>query len=272
MKFLHLSDLHITSNDVLPNTAGFNNKDTLARLQYIAAHYEKHFLIVTGDIIDNQATSLNVLEFYRARQLLYPFKGRIYLCPGNHDFGVLGNQYDPISAALFDKIIAEPLIDSPTAATPWKFSGDNSVNFGYLSEGSIVVSLYALDTNKETLSPNDLARGEVGTKQLNELNFRWLLRPKFSNEIRIVFFHHHAFMRSFKLELEDAVKLRTALSGKIDVVCFGHRHEQKLYPGLHGVPYWLACGASPTQSHAFEITIEDIGGLLRLNVKEVPII
>lgn len=275
LKFLVLSDLHINANDAITNTAGFTNLDTSRMLKRVKALYKEHILIVTGDIVDNQlGAPWNVVEFNKAYDLLSPFAGRIYLCPGNHDFGVLGNAFEPVSPMSFDHILAKRLVASPTALTPWSFIGDNGVNFAYVGASGFVVNLYALDTNKETISVHDFARGMVGGKQLGELNTRWLLPPKMPNEVRIVFFHHHPFLGDWKMELEDADKLRKVLAGKVDVACFGHNHSQEppgRYAGKYGVPYWLASGASPREKEAFEITVEDAGGLLKLSVKMVPI-
>lgn len=275
LKILVLSDLHINSSDAITNTAGFTNRETSNMLKRVQALYEDHILIVTGDIVDNQlGAPWNMAEFNRAYDLLKPFKGRIYLCPGNHDFGLLGNAFEPVSPMSFDNVLSKRLVASPTAATPWSFIGDNGVNFAYLGHSGFVVNLYALDTNKETISVHDFARGMVGTTQLKQLTTRWLLPPKLPNEIRIVFFHHHPFIGEWQMELEDAADLRSALSGKVDVVCFGHNHQQEpvsRYKGKHGIPYWLASGASPQEKHAFEITVEDLGGLIKLSVNLAPI-
>ena len=47
IKFLHLSDLHICAN-------ASANTGIEARMKYIENHYPEHYIIITGDIIDNE--------------------------------------------------------------------------------------------------------------------------------------------------------------------------------------------------------------------------
>lgn len=267
IKFLHLSDLHICEKDSIKNSAGFTNGDTISMLNYSEKNYSKHTLIITGDIIDNQGPSTTRDEFSMAYKLLKRFKGRIYLCPGNHDFGVLGNVYVPTCASGFDSTFSALMkYYLPAPVTTPIFAGDNDCIVHHTSNSSTVITFYALDTNLETVSPFDFACGEVGQKQLKHLR-RLLASPKQANEIRILYFHHHPFIYSNLMELKDSKELRKVVSGKVDVVLFGHNHVQDDWSGLHGVPHWLASGASPTEKVAREISVTTSGVV----IKDVPI-
>jgi 3',5'-cyclic AMP phosphodiesterase CpdA len=54
---------------------------------FIKTQYPKHYLIVTGDISDDGHEQ----QFSNAFEALKASKGRIFLCPGNHDIGAAGN-------------------------------------------------------------------------------------------------------------------------------------------------------------------------------------
>ncbi len=53
-----------------------------------------------------------------------------------------------------------------------------------------LLKIYILDTNLEIPNPQDLACGEVGVKQLNDLKSE-LAIEKESDEYRILMMHHH---------------------------------------------------------------------------------
>jgi 3',5'-cyclic AMP phosphodiesterase CpdA len=104
IRLLHISDLHLH---------GDPQRDQLVAeaLASIAERYATHHLVVTGDIVDDgEATQLR-----SAYQLLSPFAGRLSLCPGNHDVGVLGNFYSADAARRFDRLLARPLGQGPYA-------------------------------------------------------------------------------------------------------------------------------------------------------------
>lgn len=74
-KFIHLSDLHISTSLAgisVPNTAEIANSEIEQILDYIEEHYPKHYIIITGDITDNG------MEFDEAKRLLKRFIGRIF--------------------------------------------------------------------------------------------------------------------------------------------------------------------------------------------------
>jgi hypothetical protein len=60
---------------------------------------------------------------------------------------------------------------------------------------------------------------------------------------KLVYLHHHPFERGFGLELIDSVKFLDCIANRVDVLCFGHRHEQRILGALHGVPHVVAADA-----------------------------
>jgi len=238
MKLIHISDLHFhrRRND---------NKEALATLNFIQQNYPKHYLIVTGDIVDDGHEK----QFDQAFKALRPFKGRIFICPGNHDFGAIGNFYSRERAERFDRLLATPLEQGGT------FTGDATPVVNVIEEKKDKVMLIALDTNLETEHPFDFACGEVGATQLATLD-TILSNQANAGMPKILFFHHHPLARNNPfMELKDGYDLWRALFGKVDVLLFGHKHESDCWQNMNGVRYVLASDNSPGKRYAREIVI-----------------
>lgn len=250
MKFIHLSDLHVRSSVRA-------NRVILSTLENIRLRYPLHRLIITGDIVDDGHDA----QYDHAYEALRPSTGQLFLCPGNHDFGVKGNLFSPERAHRFDAYLSIPLKQGGT------FAGDNLPVIHVFSEGTQQILLIALDTNLETLSPFDFACGQVGQTQLNALD-AILSDPSIRDAIVMVFFHHHPFLHSDRFrKLLDARELIRILYGRVHVVLFGHKHISKMWRNTLGIPYMLAAGDSPNRSVAREISIEG----KQVRVQDVPI-
>ena len=238
LKFIHLSDLHVHSTPE-KNTA------IAGTLEYIRQEYPSHSLFITGDIVDDGYEA----QYEQALKMLQPFRGRIFVCPGNHDFGPHGNLYTPECASRFDEWLATPLHQGGT------FAGENFPVLHLLKDGSHQILLIALDTNIETVNPLTFACGQVGSTQLTALD-NLLSDSSIAEMIVIVFFHHHPFLHNDRfLKLLDARDLARVLYGRVHLVLFGHRHVSKMWRNTLGIPYILACDNSPGKSYAREITI-----------------
>jgi 3',5'-cyclic AMP phosphodiesterase CpdA len=239
MKFIHISDLHFHRNKK-------DNKDAEKVLKFIKDNYPKHNLIVTGDITDDG----HEIQYENAFKALAPFKGRIFIVPGNHDFGAAGNFYSKERAIRFDEMLSIKLGQGGT------FTGDNTPIVHVLNEGNTNVMLIALDTNLETLHPFDFACGEVGEKQLSGLE-AILTGPQSFNMIKFLFFHHHPFMHGNPfMELVDAKQLMRTIYNRIDVLLFGHKHASEKWENYGGIKYVLASDNSPGKDWAREITVK----------------
>lgn len=250
MKFLHLSDLHI-------HTHHKDNENAASMFAFISKMYPDHRLIVTGDIADDG----KVEQFENAFTFLQPFKGRVFVCPGNHDFGAVGNFYSYERALNFDRIIAEQLNQGGT------FTGDSTPVVSMLQEGATKVMLIALDSNLETESPFDFACGEIGESQLAALN-TILTTTGDPAIIKVLFFHHHPFMHNDPfMEMKDARALAKVIYGRVNVVLFGHKHEMREWKKVWGTEYVLASDDSPGKDYAKEITIDQTG----ISVQPLPI-
>jgi 3',5'-cyclic AMP phosphodiesterase CpdA len=240
MKLIHISDLHFHKDQV-------NNQEANDLINSIAKFYPQHGLIVTGDITDDG----HPLQYQNAFDALKPFKGRVFICPGNHDFGAMGNIYNRERALRFDEILSIPLEQGGT------FKGDNTPVVNLVEEGDERLMLIALDTNLETTDLFDFACGAVGEAQLAALS-DILSNPVNAGFKKILFFHHHPFMHNHPfMEMKDAQSLIRRIYGRVNLVLFGHRHVWEQWENRHGVPYYLASDNSPGKDWVREIAFEN---------------
>ncbi len=250
MKFLHISDLHFHKNNK-DNTKVIKMLDTLNK------KYPNHYLIVTGDITDDG----NTKQFINAYIALKPFKDRIFICPGNHDFGAVGNIYSKRRAKNFDKYLTEPLSQDGT------FYRDNEPVVNVVSNQNDSVMLIALDSNLETKYPFDFACGKIGKNQLAFLE-SLLSDPNATKMKKIVIMHHHPFIvKDPTMQLKDSNKLMRILYGRTDVLMFGHKHKSKYWKDTSGIGHILASANSPgTSNMVREISIK-AGSILVTDIK-----
>ena len=238
LKFIHISDLHFHRKPE-------NNIAIVGTLEYIRQEYPYHYVIVTGDIVDDGHEG----QYQQAQAALLPFRGRVFVCPGNHDFGPRGNFYSPECATRFDRWLAEPLDQGGT------FAGENFPVLHLLKDGNQRILIIALDTTIETQNPLSFACGEVGSTQLTALD-KLLSDPDLADMVVIVCFHHHPFLHNDRfLKLLDARELMRILYGRVHLVLFGHRHVSKMWRDTLGIPYILACDNTPGKAYVREITI-----------------
>ena len=250
MKFLHLSDLHFHSSQR-------DNKEANALLTFVKKEYPKHKLIITGDIADDGMEA----QFDNAFKGLKPFRGNVYIAPGNHDFGAAGLFYSQEKAERFDRMLCLPLEQGGT------FAHENLPLVHFIRDKGAKVLLVALDTNIETIQPFDFSCGEVGKKQLRALR-SILDDPSTRDAVKMVFMHHHPFVRNDPfMRLRDAKKLMRLLYYRVDVVLFGHRHKWESWTNLNGIPHILASDNSPGKDCAREVTVRG----REVTVQEVPI-
>lgn len=240
MRFLHLSDLHFHRHES-------DNLDATDMLRYVKQTYPGHHLIVTGDIVDDGHEE----QYHRAFEALEPFRGQIFIAPGNHDFGAAGNFYSWERAERFDRMLSLPLNQGGT------FTGDCTPVVNILKDKNAEVMLIALDTNLETEHPFDFACGEVGEKQLAALE-TILANPATATMVKILFFHHHPFMHNNPfMELKDARDLFRTIFSRVQVVLFGHKHVSGQWQDINGIKYVLAADNSPGKDYAREIIVTD---------------
>ncbi len=242
MQFIHLSDLHFHRNKS-------DNEKATTMLQFVAQNYPAHYLLVTGDITDDGDST----QYERAAEALSVFKGRIFISPGNHDFGAAGMLYEPKRANYFDEKLSIPFAQQGT------FAGASRPVVNLVKNGDEQALIIAMDSNLETMTPFDFACGEIGTLQLQALSDILGTYPS-PGMTKILLFHHHPFMRKDPfMELKDANRLWAAVYLRIDVMLFGHKHVSQMWTDYGGVPFVLAADNSPGKDYAREITVTSAG-------------
>jgi 3',5'-cyclic AMP phosphodiesterase CpdA len=239
IKIIHLSDLHF-HRDPRDNAAA------LKTLAFVASTYPKHVMVVTGDITDDGHPE----QYDNAYEALAPFKGRLFLCPGNHDFGAAGNFYSLERARRFDEKLSGPLGQGSS------FAGDNQPVVNVVRDGAGGVMFIALDTNLETDTPFDFACGKVGEIQLRALD-TLLSSPANRDLVKVLLLHHHPFERDDPfMKLLDAEALWRCAYLRVDVMLFGHKHVFGTWENKNGVRFILASDNSPGKRFAHEVIID----------------
>jgi 3',5'-cyclic AMP phosphodiesterase CpdA len=250
MKFIHISDLHFHRSKI-------DNKDTMKLLKFIARNYPEHYLIVTGDITDDGDAE----QYDQAFDELSAFAGRIFVCPGNHDFGAAGFMYERERARLFDSKLSIPLGQ--------KGIFDSSIQLvtNIIKKAGVQVLLIAIDSNFKTETPFDFNCGEIGKNQLSALDVL-LGDPANENITKLLFFHHHPFANNDRfLELKDARELWRVVYERIDVMLFGHRHYSNMWVDIMGVRFVLKADNAPGKDYAREVSVTRHG----IAVRNIPI-
>ena len=156
IEILHVSDLHFGQSPYNNGLADSLLKATSAR--YPFAGKENTYLLVTGDITDHGRKG----EYASAEQTLSPFAGRVFITPGNHDYGSLGGTlYSKSKAQYFD----DPFADDLGFKHPFF---DKKVFVHELTDpsGNTLVMIGLNSCAKKGL--DDCAQGEVGDEQRNE--------------------------------------------------------------------------------------------------------
>jgi len=238
----HVSDLHFHQNKK-------ENKTVTKRLQALKSREEfkrsTTKLVVTGDITDDGGID----QYKNAITALRQFgKEHVFVVPGNHDYGALGNFYMPRCAQRFaDRFDRE-------------FTQDCEVYLHNLPSvmtvkcGGLKVMLFGLDSNLETEDPFDFACGQIGNAQLKALNT--MLKRAPDEAVRVVCLHHHCFEHTDPfIRLKDAEKLAATLFARADLVLFGHKHQQQVWLNRLGAVAYVASDALFQAEQFFKMTI-----------------
>ncbi len=240
MKIIHLSDLHFHRNNS-------DNKKANATLKNINTKYPKHYIVITGDIVDDGHEK----QYENAYNALKKFQDRVFIVPGNHDYGAIGNFFSEERATRFDNMLSTPLGQGGT------FSAENKPVVNVVKDGSDSAMFIGLDSNLETEHPFDFACGEVGDTQLNSLS-ALLANPTVPEMKKVLFFHHHPFVRDDPfMALKDASQLARVIYNKVDIMLFGHKHVVGKWGNRWCIENVHASDDSPGKSKACEITIKD---------------
>ena len=242
IKIIHISDLHFRK-DPADNAAVYAVLSGIMNEYFLSGN---NYLLVTGDVTDDGHSR----QYENALGALLPFgKERVLVCPGNHDYGPSGIFYSEIRARRFDERLARPL----GYDEPYLPKVQPVVNVLRDTDGSRLMTI-GINAGLETLSLCDFSCGEVGQRQLAALD-AILANPNAKDIPKLVYLHFHPFLHTdATMKLKDADAFLAALNGHVQVLCFGHKHEQKSWPSLHGIDALLAAGRAPDTRKVWEIS------------------
>ena len=219
MRLFHVSDLHLKA-------VHRENEVVRAKLSGIRKQFGPgDLLVVTGDVTDDGTET----QYRHALEMLMPFQGRIALCPGNHDFGALGNIYSKECVRRWSNLCA-------------KLGAETLTRVGI--NGILTGQILSVDSCLRTGSIVDFAQGKVGWWQRRTIrSFGKQMRD--ARYTSIVILHHNPLYQSWFCRLQDAKQFFESTLGVVDYVFMGHEHTYR----HHWYPMNLP--ASQAQTHYY---------------------
>ena len=229
MKLVHFSDTHIGRGDNLARFARVVD-DLCGNPPDVP---QRCCVVHTGDLIDS-ASAAHRQAAKNQLDRLRDAGFRVFLCPGNHDYG---------NAAGIDKADARAFID---CFRDYIFA-QQAAEFPVVHLLDDRHALLLLDSNQAELGwwNGFFAEGHLGSAQLRRLN-EMLDRPKICARRVIVGLHHHPFSYAYSVtpdvgdghlahhllvgltrpfrRLMDAYSLCEIIRSRVQVLLFGHRH------------------------------------------------
>ncbi len=211
----HVSDLHYGTKSPHNNKADY-------LLTQLKADWDKNtaankYLLVTGDIVDD-GTEIN---YATAMDALLPFKDKIIVIPGNHDYGYIESViYSARAARYFDHPFSTNLgMLNPSA----NFFGKIPYQVTLDDHNGNKMKLIGLNSCKQTSAWNDFARGEIGTAQLGRLKE---ILDSDNTTPKLIALHHipnKEAVPEMVMTLEDREQLIDAVGKRSYAFAFGHQ-------------------------------------------------
>lgn len=226
IEFIHVSDLHFGKSRRqtrrAQNLLGKINK------KYEFVENQERYLLVTGDITHHGRRS----EYKLAGQALLPFKNRVFLTPGNHDYGsFFGTLFTKRSAKYFDAPFANNLGFNHAFLNKQIFSR-------VLKSADGPAKLMVIGLNSCTYEDlEDFSRGEIGARQRADL--LKLLSASDPQIPKLIFLHHvpdrEADWKGI-MSLEDWKDLMAIVKGNVAMMAFGHQGRFRSTDTTQDVP------------------------------------
>jgi predicted MPP superfamily phosphohydrolase len=252
VKFLHLSDLHIHKS--MKKTDNICAKKVVS---YIVKKYKndtKLVIIITGDIVDDG----NKTQYKKAVTILKPLvenNFEVLAVPGNHDYGKFGNIYTKKAQGYFRKFILGELLNNKKAL-------DTSIDYKEIFPTKTIIGetlLIGVDSALGNLHDETFhfASGEVGEPQREKIRLIFN-NEKYKAMAKVIFFHHHPFMRDITMEMDDAKEVMKILSGNVDICCFGHKHESQTWSSKDNIDWLIAAGKTTKRNSNYKFQYREI--------------
>lgn len=226
---IQLSDLHVSRRK-----AAAENR----RLQRIVGWLRKRYaanrphVILSGDITNNGSE----VEYHNAVEILAPLRDDgfpLVTCPGNHDVGPAGNSFSIAARVYFQQYMLGKLMGIDAATTASHVLDEYYPMVTQLDDAVLI----GLDSAHQE---DHLASGRVGAKQRAALCAELAQVP--AGKRTLIYVHHHPFVHGRAMRMIDGKELLDDLAGKVDVLCFGHKHKWKTWVNEHNIPIVGASG------------------------------
>lgn len=257
MKFIHLSDLHLTSDE---NNLENQMADHLIKwLKVRYSQTQKPAILITGDLVDNGKG----VEYQQAQNMLLDLKNggfQLIICPGNHDYGRNGIHLRDAASDLFFEYIERDVLNDAGSAIDMAslypkvtaFDPEKVVFFGLDSTEGNMDNLWNLHL---------LADGVVGKEQREQLH-DCLVQERYAEYKKIVYLHSHPWELIPGHGLKDGQQLIKEIKNKVDIICFGHYHTSNSWESRDSM---VALNAGKSTQPASD------GGIPYLSYREVTI-
>jgi 3',5'-cyclic AMP phosphodiesterase CpdA len=222
---IHLSDLHIHRSDEKAD-----NVNARVLVNYLCERFHdelksKTYIVLTGDSVDDGAAA----QYSQLRaNVLSPLSEHfsLLMAPGNHDYAFGGFLFDDAAPKRFRDCV-RPFVTST------KFPCITANR----EEKVLFIGLDSADPSEQQF----IAEGIVTKEQRGQLARR-LADQQYEGYFKVVYLHHHPFLRSIGMALRESEELLRVLSGNVDLVLFGHKHRSEAFFRRYRIPLMLASG------------------------------
>jgi 3',5'-cyclic AMP phosphodiesterase CpdA len=222
---IHLSDLHMHESNNEPD-----NRNAKTIVQYLTERFKgapkaKTYVVLTGDNVDDgSAKQYSHLKASVLQPLSKAFT--LLVAPGNHDYASMGFLFNDKAPRRFRDCV-RPYVNG-VAYPCVRANKEEKVLFVGLDSGD----------------PDDtqwIAEGIVEQKQREKLE-KCLSDPQYQDYFKVLYLHHHPFLRDIGMALRRSEELLRVISGKVNLVLFGHKHHTEAFFTRYHIPVMLASG------------------------------
>ena len=238
-----MSDLHVGAT--VPKVQKDFEDVADALIAELGDRASDHIIVITGDLVDDAHLGPHLGEHAEAQlqRLREAGFGNILVVPGNHDYGSGKIGYKELVSSFKERFYGS---DGKRFIADCRHDGhDPHTTYPKLN---IIndVAFVGLDSMADELNWHDrlFAQGELGRAQLQRLDDLLHGETVAACARRVVYLHHHPFGYRPGHQLRDSAALAKVLTGRVDALLFGHRHQGKPHHGECGIPRCYDAGSA----------------------------